>query len=107
MWKIDIANKFRAGLLLDPAGGHIGSRVADVKALDPERAEREIIDGRDGLRHQPLIPVGLCDPEPTIAFGLVRPRVKTNVSYRLSIPPPHRQVPLIDLLSRPAFRNLH
>src|SRR6267142_6477706 len=85
MGKLDVADKFGAGLLLDPAGRHVGRRVAGVEALDPERAEGKIVHRRDGFAHQALIPIALREPEAAVALRIVRPRAKANIPDRLAI----------------------
>src|ERR1700748_1568363 len=51
VFELDEADKFRAGLLLDPARCHVRCDVADKEALNAERAEGKRVHGFNGLAH--------------------------------------------------------
>jgi hypothetical protein len=106
MQKLNVANKFGAGLLFDSAGSHIGSDIADLETFDIERSKSKIVHGCDGFGHQPSIPIWFGDPKSAIALWVVRPGAKMNVSYGLAITRLRYQSPLINFFTRGNFFQL-
>ena len=100
MRELDVANELGTGLLLDAAGRFIGNHVANVELLDSERVEGKIVYGRDGLGHQPAIPIGLGEPESPVAFRAVRRGSKMDVADGLAVARSQYQDPMIEFFAR-------